>query len=181
MVTKAKAAFLDRDGVINKNIIINGAPCPPEESEQVEILDGVVEAIVLLKAHGYTSIVITNQPDVARGKTTLREVTKINIKIKELTKIDNFYVCVHDDVHNCECRKPKPGLIMRATKDLNIDLKSSFLIGDRWRDIQAGQNCGLNSYFIDHNYMESPPVQPFKRVKSLLEAVELELGINRDE
>lgn len=174
---KTKAAFLDRDGVLNKTVMIDGIPYPPRNSEQVEILDGVVGAIELLKTNGYTSIVITNQPDIVRGKTTTKEVDIINSKIKELTKIDCFYVCKHDDVQKCDCRKPKPGLIIKATKDLNIDLKCSFLVGDRWRDIQAGQECGLTSYFVDHNYAESPPVQPFIRVGSLLEAVEFELGI----
>jgi D-glycero-D-manno-heptose 1,7-bisphosphate phosphatase len=181
MVGNLKAAFLDRDGVINKAITINNKPYPPSNADEVEILDGVIEAIRLLRVSGRVPVVITNQPDVARGHTTIAAVEKINLRIKEITEIDKFYVCYHDDEANCECRKPKTGLILNAKKELRIELKDSFLVGDRRKDIQAGQECGLRSYFIDNNYSESPPNPPFERVGSLLEAVQLELGIQRNE
>ena len=174
------AAFLDRDGVLNACLITHDTPHPPSKISEVEILPGVKEAIELLICNNYLPIVITNQPDVARAKTSLSEVQKINEYVGKNTGIKNFYICPHDDVDKCSCRKPKPGLIEMAAKELEIDLSTSFLVGDRWRDIEAGQAMKLPSFFIDYSYHESQPKLPFQRVSSLLEAVKFRLGVGNE-
>jgi len=171
-----RAVFLDRDGVLNRSILIDGHPRPPATLEEVQILDGVVEAINILKIHDFVPVVVTNQPDVARGVISKLNVNKINTKIGRFTGIDFFYTCFHDDFDRCDCRKPSPGLIFRASKELNLDTPESFMVGDRWRDISAGQAAGCKSFFIDYLYPEPGPKRPFTAVKSLLEAVKIILG-----
>jgi D-glycero-D-manno-heptose 1,7-bisphosphate phosphatase len=173
-----KAVFLDRDGVVNKSILLNGKPTPPNTPQDVEILEGVVEAIETLKLHDYVPIVITNQPDVARGLITKDEVIAINAYIGRVTKIGHFYTCFHDDSDSCVCRKPQPGLIYQAAKDLAIDIKNSHLIGDRWRDIAAGQAAGCKTFFIDYSYDEKQPQLPYSTVLSLKDAVEIIIGVS---
>jgi D-glycero-D-manno-heptose 1,7-bisphosphate phosphatase len=171
-----KAVFLDRDGVINKAKILHGVPSPPSKLQELIILEGVPEAIKLLRGSGYIVVVVTNQPDVARGKVERDKVESINLEISKRTGVRNFYTCFHDDADNCFCRKPKPGLLIEAARDYGLDLKSSFMIGDRWRDVSAGQAVGCTCFFIDYGYSEKSPTMPFKRVFSLLEAVHLILG-----
>ena len=171
-----KGAFLDRDGVINRSILVDGVPKPPVSIREVEILDGVVEAIEKLKENNFVPVVITNQPDVARGLTTRSEVDSINAFIGGKTGIEYFYTCFHDDDDQCSCRKPAPGLIFRSAKELNLDISNSFMIGDRWRDISAGQAAGCASFFIDYSYSEKSPETPFTTVYSLLEAVQMMIG-----
>jgi len=171
-----KGAFLDRDGVLNANVKIGEKVGPPRFVSEVELLPGVTEAIDLLRRNNYLPIVITNQPDVARGTQSLSQVNSINSYIGEKTGIFHFYVCPHDTIDQCQCRKPKPGLIEIATKELEIDLNHSFLVGDRWKDIEAGQAASLPSFFIDNLYTELNPVPPFTRVSSLLEAVRIRIG-----
>jgi D-glycero-D-manno-heptose 1,7-bisphosphate phosphatase len=171
------AAFLDRDGVLNASLFKGGVPCPPSDLLDVRILPGVKKAIELLHENNYLPVVITNQPDVARGKKELFEIEAINDYVRSETGVSNFYICPHDDADQCRCRKPKPGLIEIAVSKLGIDLSKSFLVGDRWRDIEAGQSLGLPSYFIDYSYNELEPKTPFIRVSSLLEAVETRIGV----
>lgn len=175
-----KAAFLDRDGVINRSQLVDGVPKPPKSLSEVEILDGVIESIQLLKSGGFIPVVITNQPDVARGKAQVDDINTINSYISSVVKIDHFYTCFHDDSDMCGCRKPAPGLIYKAVEELQIDLSDSILIGDRWRDIQAGQTAGCKSYFIDYSYPEKQPKHPFIKVESLYHAVQIALGGSND-
>jgi D-glycero-D-manno-heptose 1,7-bisphosphate phosphatase len=165
-----RAVFLDRDGVINKSLIVDGIPKPPQNLENLEILSGVKVALKELKESGFLLIVVTNQPDVSRGTITLEEVQLINEFLSYSLPIDAFFMCVHDDEDFCSCRKPKPGLLVEAAVQHGIDIKSSFLVGDRWRDIVAGQAVGCACYFIDHGYSEKSPPRPFERVHSLLDA-----------
>ena len=151
---KGKAIFLDRDGVLNKPIIKNRKPYPPSKIEELEILPGVYEGIQLLRHSGFKLIVITNQPDVSRGSATIEIVDEINNFIIKQLKVDEIMCCFHDDNENCECRKPKPGMILEAVKKWDIDLSVSYLIGDRWRDIQTAKNIGLTSILIKYDYDE---------------------------
>ena len=176
MLTPRPAAFLDRDGVINRAKLIDDIPCPPRSLGEVEILPGALSAINMVIDKGYIPVVITNQPDIARGLILEAQVNEINRHIGILTGIINFYVCGHDDSDLCNCRKPKPGMIKKACSELNLDIEKSFLVGDRWKDIAAGQEMNLKSYFIDYSYKETLPKLPFTRVSSLLEAVAKELG-----
>lgn len=166
-----RAVFLDRDGVLNRSVLINGVPKPPSQIGEVAIIDGVIAAIQILMSHDFMPVVVTNQPDVARGATTRSRVESINTYIGEATNIKHFYTCFHDDSDLCKCRKPQPGLLLRAAQELNLDIYQSFLVGDRWSDISAGQAAGCQTFFIDYSYPEDQPKMPFIRVKSLFEAV----------
>jgi D-glycero-D-manno-heptose 1,7-bisphosphate phosphatase len=168
-----KAVFLDRDGVVNKSFVIAGVPKPPKNLSEVEIIDGVKEAIKILFERDFVIVVVTNQPDVARGVVDQRSVEKINDFLGHELGIQHFYTCYHDDFERCDCRKPKPGLLLRAAKDLDLGLSKSFMVGDRWRDIEAGQAAGCHCFFIDYEYLEKSPVFPFTKVASLIEAAHL--------
>ena len=154
---KQKAIFLDRDGTINKMV---GFVIKPE---QFELIEGAAEAIKAINKSGYLAIVVTNQPVIARGDCTFEELQTIHDKMEtELGKVgafvDAIYVCPHhtdkgfegerpEYKYNCECRKPKPGLLLQAAKDFNIDLSESYMIGDSHRDVEAGENAGVNKSF----------------------------------
>ena len=166
-----KAVYLDRDGVLNRSLLIDGVPKPPTSVEEVEILTGVIEAIQILKNHDFVPVVITNQPDVARGNATPAQIEAINHHVGTATSIKHFYTCFHDDADLCKCRKPLPGMILRAAHDLDLSVKESFMVGDRWRDIGAGNAAGCQTFFIDYLYSEKAPERPYKTVYSLLEAV----------
>lgn len=176
-----KAVFLDRDGVINNSMLVNGIPTPPRSLEQLEILSGVAEGIELLHSAGFELIVVSNQPDVSRGKMSKQVVDKLNIKLKKELNLKHFYICFHDEVDNCSCRKPKPGLIRKAALDLKINLRASFMVGDRWKDIAAGQAVGCRCFFIDNSYIEKQPSQPYTSVPSLIGAAQLILKEINDE
>lgn len=168
-----RAVFLDRDGVLNKSFLVNGIPTPPTSLEQLQILPGVIEGLELFRKSDLELVVVTNQPDVARGKILKRVVEAIHMDLEAGLRIHHFYTCFHDDVDDCLCRKPKPGLLKQAADELNLNLQSSFMIGDRWRDISAGQSVGCQCFFIDNLLDERQPVAPFIRVSSLFEAAQL--------
>ena len=164
------AVFLDRDGVLNRTFIRDGTPYPPVSLRDLEILPHVPEALSALKAQGYSLVVVTNQPDVARGTASRELVDSIHERLKAELGLDAIFTCFHDDADECDCRKPKPGLLFRAAHDLGIDLTSSFMVGDRWRDVEAGRRAGCRTLFVDCSYRETPPGSYDFRVGSLLEA-----------
>ena len=166
-----KAVFLDRDGVVNKAFIRNGLPTPPISLNELEILPGVKESILRLKKLNYICLLVTNQPDVTRGRTEKKNVIEINNFLKKEIELDDIFACYHDDKDNCKCRKPKPGMIIQASKKWDIDVRKSFMIGDRWRDIQAGINAGCKTFFIDNNYKEDKLVEASYTSANLLGAV----------
>lgn len=165
-----RAVFLDRDGVVNRAQTINGLPQSPKELKDLKIIAGARTGVRLLAELGFEIVVVTNQPDVSRGKTKLAAIQEIHRFIEKKAGILKFYVCPHDDADMCECRKPRPGLILRAASDLNLDLKSSYLIGDRWKDIEAGNSVGCTTIFIDYGYLEPKPKPPYLSASSLLQA-----------
>lgn len=173
-----KGVFLDRDGVINKATVKNGLPHPPARLEEVMLLPGVEEALRKLKAAGYMLIVITNQPDVARGVVDRKTVEQINAWIGSRLPLDEFRTCYHDDRDGCHCRKPKPGAILDASREHDINLSKSFMIGDRWRDVEAGEAAGCKTIFIDCGYTEQQPPPSVAKANSLAEAVAIILGDN---
>lgn len=152
--SKVKAVFLDRDGVLNKAVIVNGLPYPPGSLNELEILPGVKQGLEQLKELRYLLIVLTNQPDVARKITPIKTVEIMNNYLKEKLNLDDIYCCIHDSTDNCTCRKPKPGMVFSAAEKWDIDLVNSFIIGDRWKDIETGINSGLRTILIDYNYNE---------------------------
>ena len=123
-----RAIFLDRDGVINKVVMRDGKPCSPRKMEEFDILDGAKEAVLKAKMKGFSIIVVTNQPDIARGKMEERELAMMTERIYELLEVDEIFICPHDDHHKCECRKPMPGMLIQAAMSKDIDLERSFLI-----------------------------------------------------
>jgi D-glycero-D-manno-heptose 1,7-bisphosphate phosphatase len=163
------AVFLDRDGVVNKAILRNRRPFSPRSLSQFEILHKVPEAVKILQNLGHEIVVVTNQPEISSGVISEDLTLEIHNTISSITGIKHFYFCGHNDMHNCECRKPKPGMIIQAAQDLDLDLTQSYLVGDRWKDIQAGQKAGCTCYFIDNEYDEIRPSPPFITVKSLYE------------
>ena len=171
-----RAVFLDRDGVLNRAVLVDGVPRPPSSIYEVEILEGAREAIQILQQRDYVPVVVTNQPDVARGVVSEGHANGINSFVGKQTNLKHFYSCFHDDSDFCICRKPLPGLIQRAARELNLEISASYLVGDRWRDIEAGQAAGCRSFFIDYSYPEKTPSPPFTRVLSLLEAVQIITG-----
>ncbi len=149
------AVFLDRDGIINRAVVRAGKPYPPARLDDVELLPGAISSIQRLVVSGYTLIGITNQPDVARGTQSREAVESINAMIKSRLPLRDIFVCYHDDKDNCECRKPRPGLIFLAAKKYKLDLSHSWMVGDRWKDIAAGQAAGLKTIFVDYHYAET--------------------------
>lgn len=168
-----KAVFLDRDGVLNRAFIKNGKPFPPYDLNNLEILEGVKDIIVDLKKSNWLVIVVTNQPDVARNITSKKDVEKINNYLKLILQFDEIYTCYHDNNDFCDCRKPKPGMLVTASRKNNIVLKNSYMVGDRWSDIEAGNKVGCKTIFIDYNYKEKKPVNFNYRVKSINEAAKI--------
>jgi D-glycero-D-manno-heptose 1,7-bisphosphate phosphatase len=168
-----RAVFLDRDGVINRAILRKGRPYPPANLNELEILPGVLEALNKLHNANYLLIVVTNQPDVARGVTEKGSIQKINNYLATQLPLDDFKICYHDDIDNCKCRKPLPGLLLMASKEYEIDLTKSFMVGDRWRDIKAGKSAGCKTFFIDYGYDEKQPEMPDFIVTSLLQVEEI--------
>ena len=169
-LSSTKAVFLDRDGVINRALIHDGLPYPPNSLDELEILPGVFESLRILKESGFLLIVVTNQPDVGRGKQKKQIVEKMHEFLLNQLPLDVIYVCWHGQDGECDCRKPLPGLLYQAEKDWHIDLKKSFMIGDRWRDIDTGFAAGCKTVFIDYQYNESLKYQPDYTAKSIIDA-----------
>ena len=166
-----RAVFLDRDGVINRSLVRDGKPFAPSNVADFEILPGVAEACAQLQQAGYLLIVATNQPDVGRGKQPQAIVEEMHAQMCATLPIDRVEVCYHPGgAMECDCRKPKPGMLLRAAKDLNIDLPHSWMVGDRWRDIDCGHAAGCRTVFIDYAYDEELKQAPDFRAKDLVEA-----------
>ena len=148
------AVFLDRDGIINRAMVRDGKPYPPARLDELEILPGSVTSLSRLADFGYVLIGVTNQPDVARGTQSREMVESFNALIRSKLPIREIFVCYHDNMDNCDCRKPKPGLILQAANKHGLDLSRSWMAGDRWQDIAAGQAVGLKTIFVDYHYAE---------------------------
>lgn len=170
-VSVRRAVFLDRDGVLNRACVREGRPYPPADAEQLEILPGVADACAALRDAGFLLIVVTNQPDVARGQTSMEVVSTVNEALVAKISIDAVFVCPHDDEARCPCRKPAPGLILEAAHTWGINLPQSVMVGDRWRDVEAGRRAGCATVFVDAGYLERRPERPDFTAPDLLSAV----------
>jgi len=173
-----RAVFLDRDGVINISEIVDGKPYAPKKLEDFVLYNGTAEAIGRLKQAGYLVIVVTNQPDVGNGKVSKEVVEQMHKKLSELTQIDDICVCYHSQNEGCDCRKPKPGMLLQSSKNFIIDLSTSFIVGDRNSDIEAGKVVGSKTIFIDRQYNEPKPTTPDAICGSLVDAVNIVLNQN---
>jgi len=165
-----RAVFLDRDGVVNRAVARPGKPCPPASLSDLRLLPGVREACTRLREAGFALILVTNQPDIARGLVTAGQVSEMNGRLQRFLGLDGVGVCPHDDAARCSCRKPQPGLLLEAARVWNLELERSFIVGGRWRDIEAGHRAGCRAIFVDYGYAEQRPDGPFTGVRSLGEA-----------
>jgi D-glycero-D-manno-heptose 1,7-bisphosphate phosphatase len=168
-----RAVFLDRDGVINRALERAGFPYAPTSLGEFEIYPEVPAACAKLKAAGFLLIVATNQPDVGRGTMKQEVVEAIHVEMRRQLPLDRVEVCYHSGYNDseCDCRKPKPGMLLRAAADLKIDLAQSWMVGDRWRDIDCGYAAGCRTILIDRHYAEALKQAPDFRADNLLEAV----------
>ena len=172
------AVFLDRDGVISRPTLREGKPYPPHSLAELELLPGVQEALRALKAGGYCLVVVTNQPDIARGTALRTVVDSMNDWLKSILPLDAVLTCPHDDDDQCQCRKPLPGLITQAARELHVECTASYMIGDRWRDVEAGRRAGCKTFYIDRGYDEPAPETYDFRVRSLPDAARIILQSN---
>lgn len=174
-----RAVFLDRDGVINRALERDAKPFPPRNLSEFEILPDVPAALKKLKAAGFLLVVATNQPDVGRGTLKQETVEHIHAQMISQLPVDRVEVCFHSGkgVDDCDCRKPKPGMLLRAAKELNIDLSQSWMVGDRWRDVDCGHNAGCKTIFVDCGYSEELRQRPDFIVKNLTEAADIILSV----
>jgi D-glycero-D-manno-heptose 1,7-bisphosphate phosphatase len=167
-----RAVFLDRDGVINRAVVVGGRPYPPPSLEQLEILPGVADAIAAFRRTGFRVIAVTNQPDVATGRQHRAVVEAMHGALRARLPLDDVYVCYHADVDGCPCRKPRPGMLLEGALKWSLSLAGSFMVGDRWRDVEAGRRAGCRTVWVRaEKYREPPARDPDWVVRSLPEAV----------
>lgn len=166
-----KAIFLDRDGVLNESVVRHGKPFPPASLNELRVADDVLPALEMLKEMDYLLIGATNQPDVARGTTPRSVVEAINAALMQQLPLNEILVCYHDNQDQCACRKPLPGLLTQAADIYDIDLKNSFMIGDRWKDVEAGARAGCKTVWLNRDYDEQvPKTRPDFTARSMMEA-----------
>jgi D-glycero-D-manno-heptose 1,7-bisphosphate phosphatase len=161
------AVFLDRDGVLNEPLIHYGKPHSPREFREFAIRAEARASLDSLKRVGFLLVVVTNQPDIARGSASRAEIDAMNSKLATHLPLDAIEICEHDDKEACDCRKPKPGMLLRAGREFGIDLARSFMVGDRWRDVEAGRRVGCRTVLIGEGYGEMFPYAPTVKVASL--------------
>jgi len=175
-VRMVRAVFLDRDGVLNKAIVREGKPYSPATLEDLVVPPDAERALRALHNRGLRLVMVTNQPDIARGKVRRETVQQINQYLCRALPIDAVEVCEHDDADDCECRKPRPGMLLRAAERDKILLSESFMVGDRWRDIEAGRRAGCRTILIGDGYAEGLKSAPDIAVANLSEAADWILG-----
>ncbi len=175
-----RAVFLDRDGVLNRPVVRNGQPHPPARVDDFKLYDDVADGCARLKAAEFLLVVITNQPDVGRGRQSRKAVEAMHAKMQlALPSLDRIEICYHAGeryAESCDCRKPRPGMILRAAAELKIDLCASYVIGDRWRDINCARAAGCRAIFIERGYEESLREAPDFTVATFGDAVTALLG-----
>ncbi len=170
------AVFLDRDGVLNRVAVRDGVPHPPDHLGEFAFLPGVAAALCRLREAGYLLVVVTNQPDVARGTQIRERVQEMNEHVRAELPVLDVLTCYHDAADGCGCRKPKPGLLLAAARRWRLDAEESFMIGDRWSDIAAGQAAGCRTVLLDRPYSGRQRCTPDYCAADLPQAVRWILG-----
>jgi D-glycero-D-manno-heptose 1,7-bisphosphate phosphatase len=150
------AVFLDRDGVVNEAVITGSTARAPLELGSFVLLPGIEEAVGRIRRAGYVVVVVTNQPDIARGSVDAAVVDAMHERLRADLALDAVYCCPHDNADACDCRKPAPGMLLRAAADLDLDLTRSWLIGDRWVDLAAGIAAGVEPVLLERPYSWKP-------------------------
>jgi D-glycero-D-manno-heptose 1,7-bisphosphate phosphatase len=177
-----KAVFLDRDGVLIETNIVNGKPYAIKNIKDFKLTNGVKDAIRRLKKAGYLLIMVTNQPDVGRGVISDKTASTINYMIKSILRLDTIMMCPHTPEDKCLCRKPSPMMLIGAANAFNINLSKSYMIGDRWSDIETGEKAGCKTILIDKHYKnDKPATGQDHTVDDIREAVDWILGRVEDE
>lgn len=176
MSKRVRAVFLDRDGVLNQTYVRDGVTRPPSSLSEFEFLQGVPEAVRRLADAGFALVVVTNQPDVARGHQRRDRVEEINDYLRRELPLLDVLACYHDNGDGCACRKPKPGMILEAARRWNLDLPRSFLVGDRWSDVLAGQEAGCRAALVVTPYSDRERCAPDCCVADLPAAADWILG-----
>jgi D-glycero-D-manno-heptose 1,7-bisphosphate phosphatase len=174
------AVFLDRDGVLNRVFVRDGVTHPPATVEEFELLPGAAGAVRRLHAAGFALVVVTNQPGVARGTQTRQGVETIHDHLRAALPMLEVLACWHDSGDNCACRKPNPGLVLEAVRRWRLDPRRSFLVGDRWSDVIAGQAAGCRTVLVETPYSGRARCQPDHCVRDLAEAAEWILTQKRE-
>jgi D-glycero-D-manno-heptose 1,7-bisphosphate phosphatase len=170
-----RGVFLDRDGVLTRSLTRGGRPYAPTTLEDFELLPGAREGVARLHEAGFCLVVVTNQPDVGAGRLRREVVEQMHACLRAWLPLDDIKVCCHTDADGCNCRKPKPGMLLEAAKERGIDLSRAFMVGDRWRDVSAGRAAGCKTIFVDYGYTEPLVDQPDFVVTSLAEAASIVL------
>lgn len=174
MAIGRQAVFLDRDGALNETIVRNNRAYAPLSLDEFRVVNGVDRQLARLRAAGLVCIVVTNQPDVARGVLDLRMLERMHHLLRTSVGVDDIYVCLHDPSEGCDCHKPKPGMLLAAAKKWAVSLERSFVIGDRWRDIEAGRAVGCYTILLDRPYSKCATADA--QVGDLSNAVDLVLA-----
>lgn len=146
------AIFLDRDGVLNDVVWRDGKPASPRTVDELRIADGAAEAVRALSAAGYLTFVVTNQPDVRRGKMTAEALDAIHAALIQTVPVNEVRACLHDNDDRCDCRKPKAGMLLDLAARWDIDLSASWMVGDMDRDVQCGQTAGAHTVLLGRDY-----------------------------
>jgi D-glycero-D-manno-heptose 1,7-bisphosphate phosphatase len=171
---------MDRDGTLNVQIIRDGNPFAPASVDEFRLFPGVPEACRALHDAGYALVVATNQPDVGRGTQSQAVVEAMHTEllrlIPEIERIEVCYSPGRGETPPDPRRKPEPGMLLDAARDLGLDLTRSWLIGDRWRDIDCGERAGVRTVFIDFGYVEQLHAMPDFTVKSFVEGARIILA-----
>lgn len=165
-----RAVFLDRDGVLIRAVVRDGRPYPPATLDDMEILPGVADTLLKLREAGYLNIVVTNQPDVFRGIQPRAVMDAMHDRLRDTLALDDIRACLCEEGPDCPCYKPAPGMLVDAARDWGVDLGKSAIVGDRWRDVGAGQAVGCETFFVDCGYQEKQPDRPDHIVADLSEA-----------
>jgi D-glycero-D-manno-heptose 1,7-bisphosphate phosphatase len=166
-----RAVFLDRDGVLNATV--GGGPGSPRSETEFHLIPQAPDVCARLREAGFRLVVTTNQPEIARGLLDPEALTGMHERLRSSLGVGEVRVCTHDDGDGCGCRKPRPGLILDAARELDIDLAASFVVGDRWRDVEAGRRAGCTTILIDRPWSEAERSRPDHSVASLGEALDV--------
>jgi D-glycero-D-manno-heptose 1,7-bisphosphate phosphatase len=177
VVTKRRAVFLDRDGVLVIPEFRSGRSFAPVRIDSYQFYPEAASALARLKAADYLLVVVTNQPDVGKGLISCEVVDEMHARLRQAMPIDVIMACLHDQTETCNCRKPKPGMLLEAAEELCIDLAESYMVGDRASDVEAGEAAGCRTVFIDLDYIEKKPTAPTYTARSITEAVDFILGV----
>lgn len=147
-----RAVFFDRDGVLNEVVEREGEPGSPRALSELVVTPGAADVIHRLRAAGLRAFVITNQPDIARGRVSAAAADAIMAAVLSVLPLDDALVCPHDDADGCACRKPQPGMIERLAARWGVDAHASWVVGDRWRDVEAGRAAGCRTVLLRRAY-----------------------------